>query len=574
MSVDPDSFPAPTPEAAFMPSRKSFFLPFLKPLNDRSPAIGPTIPLIVQVGFAGSRTLFDLSHSDLEPDDLEAQLFEALVARLREVGAALDLTPHHFLCGVSQIAVGSDTLFTRACQTLGIRQRVLLPQHRDDYLAATGPEGIPDFTAEEQRVARVLLDSPHIIEERVVSHARDRGARFEETNAAILRASDVVICLVREAAGSRRGGTEDLISQAEAVGKPVARITLAIEDGKVRLSPLKALNEWPNGRDYELPSAPPELSGLVIAPAWLTAESFIAQIKAHASGQSKKHSGWFKSSAILIICFHLGATVLAILAGKLQESIVPILLSFEVFLLLAGLAAHFRLHRGAHARVWAVNRLVAETMRSLAEVEKLRGDVTYPLGLPVPEDILPLLRTSAVLSLRKESLEKNPTWTATRAAYIQRRLTSSNGGQLVYYETQTRQAEGRLWIATWLFRFCSAGAIIATAVELMRPERLWNFHALPACLAQLTDAFGNAGNALAIFLPVLAVGFLSWVAANDLEARAQTFAEMHAFLEKQLGRLIAASSEHEFRRLVRETESRLLGENLNWFWRRSFASVT
>jgi hypothetical protein len=572
MSADSILHPKSSRDAASAPCRTPSFLSLLNPFRRQSPTSSLTIPLVFQVGFAGSRDLFDLSqHPDLEPSDLDAQVFDALLAQLRQLPAALGLSPHHLLCTVSQVAIGADTVFTRACQTLGIPQRVLLPQHRDDYFTAASSDGTPDFTTGEQQVSRGLLGSPHIIEECVVSQARDRRARFEETNTAILRLSDAVICLVRDGAESRRGGTEDLVSRAEALGKPVARITVAIKDGRVRLSPLKPLKEWPNVSDYALPSAPAELSSLVMtAPRqigeWPSAESFISQIKAHASALSKNHSGWFKRSAIIIIGFHLVATVLAILAGKLETTIVSVLVSAELLLLLAGLAAHLRLHHGAHARVWAVNRLVAETMRSLAEVERLRGDVAYPLELTVPESLLPLLRTSAVLHLRRESSVELLPWTARRAAYMQRRLTDPNRGQLVYYETQTHKAKYSLRVATWLFRLFSSLAIVATMAEL-----LVHFNWLPGVLVKPVD---NWGNALAVLLPIAAVGFLSWAAASDLEARAQTFAEMHTFLERQLRRLNAAGSEREFGRLVRETESRLLGENLNWFWRRSFTSVT
>jgi hypothetical protein len=66
---------------------------------------------------------------------------------------------------------------------------------------------------------------------------------------------------------------------------------------------------------------------------------------------------------------------------------------------------------------------------------------------------------------------------------------------------------------------------------------------------------------------------LSWAAAGDLEGRAQTFVEVKEFLDVQLNRFGAAPSERQFTELVRETETRLPGENLNWYWRRAFASV-
>ena len=183
MSTDTATRPTHSIDQACPPNKSSSFLSFLKALHHPSPGILPTVPLVVQVGFAGSRRLFDLSQNpDLDPGDLTTQVQDALVAHLRDLPVTLGLSPHHFLCGVSQIAVGADTLFTRACQTLGIPHRVLLPQHRDDYLAAAGSDGTPDFTPEEQEAARGLLGSPQIIEECVVSHARDRSARFEETN--------------------------------------------------------------------------------------------------------------------------------------------------------------------------------------------------------------------------------------------------------------------------------------------------------------------------------------------------------------------------------------------------------
>ena len=531
-----------------------------------------TIPLVVQVGFAGSRTLFASSpHPDFSPEDLETQVFDALAISLDALPVTLGLSPHHLLSGVSQIAVGADTLFTRACQKCGVAQRVLLPQHRDEYLLATSQHGVPDFTPEQQRAALTLLSSPHIIEERVVSNARDRTARFEETNTAILHASDVVICLVREAAGGRVGGTEDLIRQAQSSGKPVARITVSIVDGRAVLSPLRPLKEWTNGGDYVLPRAPAELPDVAFAEnlskgEWPTAASFIAAIKVPASQQSDKHSGWFKRSAIFIIAFHLAATLLAILAGKLQETIAPILLSAELLLLIVGLTAHFRLHHTAHARVWAVCRLLAETMRSLREVDLLRGDIAYPLDLAVPESLFPLLRTCAVLHLRQDRSEKPVAWTDRRATYIERRLTNPQKGQISYYKKEREKAERSLNIATSLFWLSSSLAIVATVTELLR-----HFDILPVAMGLLADQWGNA---LAIILPVAAVGFLSWAAASDLEARVQTFTEMQAFLDKQRKKLEAAASEAEFNRLVRETEPRLLGETLNWYWRRSFTGVS
>jgi hypothetical protein len=79
--------------------------------------------------------------------------------------------------------------------------------------------------------------------------------------------------------------------------------------------------------------------------------------------------------------------------------------------------------------------------------------------------------------------------------------------------------------------------------------------------------------ALAIVMPVLAVGALSLAASFDLEALVHTYGETLEFLEKQVGRLYGASSEREFTRLMLETEASLLGETATWASRRSFKSV-
>ena len=78
---------------------------------------------------------------------------------------------------------------------------------------------------------------------------------------------------------------------------------------------------------------------------------------------------------------------------------------------------------------------------------------------------------------------------------------------------------------------------------------------------------------LTIFLPTLAVGALSWAAAKEYKARVQSFEAMRDFLEMQRDRLQQASSDRQFRRLVEETESRLLGETVDWYFRTTVIAV-
>ena len=77
---------------------------------------GPALPCVVQVGFAGSRRLFD----NQLVDDAEATLqwreavMQHLGKSLDELPGRLGLSADHFLCGISQIACG------RSCRSIKV----------------------------------------------------------------------------------------------------------------------------------------------------------------------------------------------------------------------------------------------------------------------------------------------------------------------------------------------------------------------------------------------------------------------------------------------------------------------
>jgi len=207
----------------------------------------------LQVGFAGKRQLFPGTQHEPE---LTARLHEAvaqyLERRLKALPAELGLALNSPLCGISQVAIGADLLFARACQSLGIPQRIFLPESRQAYLSAVDPTGIADFTSPERAEAESLLASGQILEERVVSKSRDRNTRFAETNVEILRASDVVVCLLTDEPGDELGdelangaqvvpapaalpgGTKHLLELASQCGTPALEIRVGLYEGSPR----------------------------------------------------------------------------------------------------------------------------------------------------------------------------------------------------------------------------------------------------------------------------------------------------------------------------------------------------
>jgi hypothetical protein len=189
------------------------------------------LPLAVQIAFSGSRSLFDeKSHPSLDSAAFYAVVQRYLTERLRILPQELGLDDRHFICGLSQLGVGADTLFSRACAALDIPQRLWLPQQREDFLAAVGSDGAPDFTDEERIAARKLFDSEHVIEERIVSTSADRQTRFQEVNLELLRASDLVVCLLNRARDGKPGGTSELMEEAEKRGRPLLEIRVDVGD--------------------------------------------------------------------------------------------------------------------------------------------------------------------------------------------------------------------------------------------------------------------------------------------------------------------------------------------------------
>jgi hypothetical protein len=122
-----------------------------------SASLSRALPCVVQVGFAGSRRLFDLpAGCDDQRRALEQQVEERIVQKLASLPKDLGLAGRHFLCGISQIAVGAGIIFTRACEQLQIPQRIFLPQPRDVYFAAVGSCGQPDFSPQARLDAEMV----------------------------------------------------------------------------------------------------------------------------------------------------------------------------------------------------------------------------------------------------------------------------------------------------------------------------------------------------------------------------------------------------------------------------------
>jgi hypothetical protein len=360
------------------------------------------------------------------------------------------------------------------------------------------------------------------------------------------------------------------MERAARAGKAVLLLEVSMVDGAPVLSPWSVPALPGADAPFTPPGMPVELKGLALPAAkpgaWPNAGDYIESVRRFASAKTRQHSGGFRRAALTIIVLHIVATLLAAVAGKGEATWwVALLLAIELVLLGIGLRTHQVLHRSLRVRSWATTRLLAETLRSMKSVSATAAPLDYPLALALPPSFAPLLRSAAVLHAL--DLRRHPDgadWVTQRARYLDERLTGTQG-QLRYFSQAARVSTQRFGWAHRGFWLFSVAAFAATAAKLASIAGM-----LPPALAPLAVTWGGL---LAITLPVAAVGFLSWAAAGDLEARAATYAEMQSFLTRQVERLQAANSPRDFARAVHETELGILGENLGWFSRRLFRGV-
>lgn len=523
-----------------------------------------SLPIVVTIGFAGSRRLFDAEglSADQKAEatkEIERRLGDE-IDRLRD---ALSLQPHHFLCGLSQIAIGADTLFARVCAERRIAGRIVLPQPLDHYLAAVNSKGVPDFNADQIQEAERLERDEHMIDLRVVTHARDRKTRFTEVNLAILRESDAVVCLVRADAEIDPSGARGLLEMAKRAKKPALELEIVVEGGRPQVVP-----RWHNLEDgpWSPPALPPVLVGsavLALPPDLppglpVDAETYIARVKALGSEAAKDRRKEFERAGRTILGTHFLATTCAVSALVLPKGPwIAALLAVEWGLLATGLARHRSLHRSHATRGWATARLIAQIGRSAWALRGLPVRLDHLFELAVPDDLHPLLRTIDALHLA-ESRRSPGDWKAKRDHYRHSRIQ----GQKRYFADKKEEAEAQQRNANLAFYAGSVGALLATSIKFGLELR----HGHGPTLAAL--------GSLAVLLPVVAVAALSRTASLDTEARIHTNGDMLKYLEDADAKVKAADSSSEFLHHVMAIERHLLGETVLWASRRSFTGVS
>jgi hypothetical protein len=307
----------------------------------------------------------------------------------------------------------------------------------------------------------------------------------------------------------------------------------------------------------------PEPAEAVASPARRYATA-VKNVASPVSGAMRNNFRW--TAIIIIIGTHVLATILASSAmgfgPLLQEHTYRAILGLELLMLGAGMWVHTTLHRTHISLRWAEARLLAEVARSVLAIGQLHVYLSHLFTLPFPARIRSFLRTVNDLHLQSTRQDHTP-WQQKRDVYVAQRLVEPlQNGQIQFYHRRAADAERRLRRANQAFIAFWCLAAFSTLLKLGFHHRLEGSPLLVGFLGTL-----------AIVMPVLAAGALSLAGAMDLDAQEHTYIEMHEFLEKQVTRFTSARSERDYRNLVIETETRLLGETANWFSRRSFVTI-
>ncbi|MCA8990970.1 MAG: hypothetical protein KDA69_00385 [Planctomycetaceae bacterium] len=519
------------------------------------------LPLVVRVGFSGSRNLYPAGTTPDEAGQFDKQLVEKLVEILESLPKKLNWAPAHFVCGVSSLATGADTLFAQALRSRGMGHRVFLPQHRDEFLNAVGSSG-PDFSAEQQDQALRILESPGTIQECVVSDSPNRHERFAETNLEILRVADLLICLQRQESANKPGGAQSTFETAKNREMPTLELRVRVTGNE-----LQVVETWHFAEKFEKPYLLEEMVGLpvganVACVPLPTTPEYCAVLKNFGSGQAKLLRNMFNVAAFAIILTHVVATLMGTFGfvTHTSETVHNALLWLEFLLLAAGLGFHEYLHLSHTGKNWALSRIVAEVCRSAIMTQQFPVYLAYLFRLPIPDKLKSVLATINVVHMTNtaklrtggKSMSNPAVFLAARDEYLATRIDR----QLQYYTSGAQSADFWRNFARKSFT-------------------LFSFLAVTVAVYQLSVAHGESAllGAIGFVLPVIAVSAMSLASAADLDARSETYHELAKFLSRQKLLMARAETFHEFRPLLLEAEERLLGETANWYSRRAYLGV-
>lgn len=532
---------------------------------------------VVHLGFAGAHDLFPGIGDPQRRAKFTDELTRQVTDRLRQLRAHPRLPLHdgHFFVGVMQPGSGGEGVLADACDDVGIALRLFLPQTRDEFLAAKDPRPpfTDDFTAAQREKILQRLQRASILQERVVSTASERAARFAETSAHILQLADVAVILQpkhRDGIG-KPGRTNAFAEQALRSGKPLYALTFWIDENQK----LHVYDELRYPRD--LIWQPPRLPDVIPEPV-LAAADMAQRVDAECGRQAQTCRAECTRASQAAVRNHIVligvASAVLLLLGMFRDSITESfgwLLALAAFSVLVPGALTLQRAVTAAASVvatrqrWTDLQLAADIARSVqtfspaaAGIDAARAvfpgqphDFEFLFAAPLPADVRALAQTLAVEHLRRLRGVRSLVWEDLRSRYLRERLEPSIAAYRAKLD-EVRKHIGRVGR-----QLAALGAAIAVllAVALMLPT---SANPIVTTLA-----------VLALLAPVSALALHAHGCFVRHRLRAAACVDLLDRLGSRSQHIERAPNEYAFLQRQADAETQLLAAALDGYrWRR------
>lgn len=441
------------------------------------------------------------------------------------------------LAAVSSVASGADALFAEAALARQFPWLLLLPfpvaEFRRDFTEAT-------WARSEALIPRAVSIHIHPTYREATALPPDaRNAAFAECGYRTVDECDVLMTVWDGLPGRGPGGTAEIVAYARQLGRPI--VWIHSETGELKEENFENLSYYPVSKTSHHQEPSPEKSS--------GREELQATLQ-HFDSIAIKHAPESRELVTRVIFLHLAATVIAICGpfffGKFTVVLFVLILLKVAALLYAQRLHH--LHRHSHGS-WLENRILAELCRSALATWPLKFSENIHRNLPFPgfRGWQHSLRLSRLLNPPPES-----TVAEMKRGYLEHRVAD----QLAYYERALSQARSRLealnrWASrlTWFAIACGVVLLGVMALHGFPEHHAW---------------WESPVKFLSVVLPLASAALLHWALAHDYGRRVVRNREMVKTLMSAKARIAVTTSWEYFEPLVRETETLLLLEVLEW----------
>jgi hypothetical protein len=481
--------------------------------------MGPFIqlPTTVAIGFTGHRALVDEAKC-------RKSILEFLEQRKKSAPG--------LVYGISSVAAGGDLLFAESCVQLALPLRVLLPLPVDEFRK--------DFDETSWLRAEQVLRKAASVE--VAGGNQPRDACYYECGIETVLQSRLLLALWNGGQSHGLGGTEDVVSFAKGLGRPV--FWLHTETGDVQVFNEKTEKELLDDPELEFLNHLPDSNAPMEPPGpEALARAWFRKVDEGAA----RYAPQFRRLAAIPILFTGAAALFSGAASWAHGFGTWLTVGTALGLMAAVLPTVLQLNK--RQVLWVRTRTAAEVCRSVLAF----WSTPTPYDAVGPE-VVPEL-SGMLMSLNLLKMLDRGSSQVTLEEFKQRYRQERVAGQIEYFShhaarsaAQARQYRAAIWACIGL----------ATALNV------WMFAG-----AHVTGNFGPgpwkqwlALSASIAFQIATVAGAL--LAVNDCDRRRQHYRKMYEQLGKWDAQLEALQTWPSVLRVAGRIERALLAELIEW----------